>query len=80
MELFKKSHKYIRTYKVEDAYRRHEFSKMVHVPVTFTSKVKRSRIKDVKVAIRVYLNIEQFNEKHNLQKELSDIPVNSNKD
>lgn len=75
MELFKQGHKYIRKDVVEDAYRRNEFSKMVNVPITYTSKVKRSRIKNAHMGSRVYRNIEQFNEKYNLNLELSDIPV-----
>ena len=80
IQLFKQGYKYIKNEDVDNAYRHNEFSKVVNVPITYTSKVKRSRIKNVYICSRVYRNIEQFNEKYNLQKELSDIPIKSHKD
>jgi len=80
IQLFKQGHKYIKNEDVDNAYRHNEFSKVVNVPITYTSKVKRSRIKNAYIGSRVYRNIEQFNEKYNLQKELSDIPLKSYKD
>lgn len=80
LQLFKNGHKYIRTEMVENAYRRNDFSKMVNVPITYTSKVKRSRIKNRHMGSRVFRDIQYFNEKYNLQKELTDIPVKSYRD
>ena len=75
IQLFKHSHKYNRIEHPDNAFRRNEFSKIVLVPIFYSAKVRRSRIKNVHMGSLVFRNIEQFNEKYNLQNELSDIPV-----
>ena len=74
-EVMRNSHKYLRNDSPERAYRRNERSNMIHVPITYSAKVKRSRIKDAYVGSRVFMSIEQFNVKYNLNLEISDIPV-----
>jgi hypothetical protein len=57
------------------AYRRNQFSKMVNVPIEISSTKTRSRIKNLEVASRIFLNIEQFNEFYNIDVKLEELPT-----
>lgn len=74
-QYFKLGNKFIKVEVHERAYRRNEFSKMVNVPLEITSRNRRSRIRNKEIASRVFRNIEQFNEKYNLDIKLEDLPT-----
>lgn len=74
LDLFN-NNKCIKTENFEDAYLRNESSTMIRVPITYTSTVKRSRVKNAYIGSRVFSNIEKYNEKYKLERKLSDIPV-----
>lgn len=74
-QYFRLSFKYNEAHVLERAYRRNKFSKMIHVPLEITSRNRRSRIRNKEIACCVFPNIDQFNERYELNMKLEDFPT-----
>lgn len=61
----------------DNAFRYSETRSTIAVPVYYSSKVLRSRIKNKLYSYRIFSSIERFNEYFSLDKKLGDIPAMS---